>query len=261
MSTEQQSLMEVKRALPAELLTRFDAFLMKAHETSAASEGHLTSAKEFAVDSEAAFQVADTLQTELKISVKQLNDERMQITRPIDDFKNQFLEAAKPAIDNYTAAAKCYTDQMSVYRRQEREKAEAARREAEAVLRKERERLEAEALKREADALRLKSKAAQDKALAEAQAARQAAAQVPETMALSAPEPQTVASNVATIWKAEVVNPVEFLQWLITRPEWMSCVQFKDAEMNRLARQMRDAIKVPGVKFSPEESFRRKSGR
>ncbi len=258
---EQQALMEVERALPAELMSRFNAFLMKAHETSESSVDQLATATGFVVDSEAAFHVADTVQTEMKAAVKQLNDERLQITRPIDDFKQQFLDAAKPAIDNFTAAAKCYTDQMSAYRRQQREKAEAARLESERLLRLERERQEAAARKLEEKAATLKTAAAQEKAKQEAAEIRQVAAMMPETVALSAPEPQTVASNVATIWKAEVLNPVEFIQWLITRPEWMTCIQFKDAEMNRLARQMRDAIPVPGVKFTPEESYRSKAGR
>jgi len=218
-------------------------------------------AQEFVVDSEPAFQVADEMQTSLKAEAKKINDLRMDFTRPLDKLKEAWMSFFRPAVEGRTKAAAIYQQKMSAYMRAEREKAEAARREAEELLRKECERLEAEARKREADALKMKSATAKAKALADAEQARQAAAIVPETVALSAPEPQTVASNIATIWKAEVQNPVEFLQWVITRPEWISCVTFKDAEMNRLARQMRDAVKVPGVKFSPEESFRTKSGR
>lgn len=218
-------------------------------------------ANEFIVYSEVSFQLADHIQSSLKSESKQIDDKRKELTRPIDGFKKKIMDFFNPAVEARSRAMLIYQQKMTTYRRQEREKAEAAQRESERLLREERARLEAEARKKEAHALTLKNAAAKQRALDEAEQARQTAAMVPETVALSSPEPQTVASNIATTWKAEVINPVEFLQWVITRPEWLSCVTFKDAEMNRMARQCRDAMKVPGVKFVPEDSYRTKSSR
>ena len=216
-------------------------------------------AADFEVDSEAAFQVADQIQTSLKVEAKKINDQRLEFTRPIDAIKKKWLDWFAPATEGRLKAATIYQLKMSAYRREQQANAEAARRQAEELLRREREAKEAEARRLEEKAARLKTPAAVNRALAEAQEVRQVAAMMPETVAVVAAEPQTVASNVATIWKADIVNPAEFLGWLITRPEWLSCVTFQTGEMNRLARQMRDAVAVPGVKFSPTDSYRTKS--
>lgn len=216
-------------------------------------------ANDFLVDSEASFQVADQIQASLKAEAKKINDQRMELTRPIDTFKKKLVEFFSPAVDGRTKAATIYQQKMSTFRRQEREKAEQAQRDAERLLREEREKKEAEARKLEAKASTLKTDSAKQKVLQEAEDLRQTAALMPETVALSAPEPQTVASTVAQIWKAEITSPEQFLRWLILHPEWISCVKFQDAEMNRLARQMRNVVPVQGVRFYPQESFRTKS--
>lgn len=217
-------------------------------------------ATEFQVDSEVSFQVADQLQTTLKAEAKRINDLRMDFTRPIDAIKKKWVDFFSPAVEGRTKAATIYQQKMSKYRADQRAIAEAARRESERLLREERAKLEAEARAAEARAAKLKTETARQKALDDAAQARATAAMVPETVALSAPEPVTVASNVAQIWKAQVVSVPEFLKWVVEHPEWWSCVSFKDAEMNRLARQFRDAQQVPGVKFAAEDSYRTKAG-
>jgi hypothetical protein len=216
-------------------------------------------ASEFLVDSEASFQVADQIQASLKAEAKKINDQRMELTRPIDTFKKKIVEFFSPAVDGRTKAATIYQQKMLAFRRHEREKAEQAQREAERLLQIEREKKEAEARKLEAKAATLKTDSARQKALQDAEDLRQTAALMPETVALSAPEPQTVASNVAQTWKAEVKDTGQFLRWLILHPEWHTCVKFQEAEMNRLARQVRDAVPVQGVRIYPQETFRTKS--
>jgi hypothetical protein len=94
----------------------------------------------------------------------------------------------------------------------------------------------------------------------EADELRQTAAMMPESFAVSAAQPQTVASNVAQIWKGTVETRVLFLQWLLEHPEWLTCVEFKAVEVNRLARQVQHVVKVPGLQVTQEESFRNKRG-
>lgn len=215
-------------------------------------------ANDFTVDSEASFQVADQIQASLKSEAKKINDQRMELTRPIDTFKKKIVDFFAPAVDGRHKAAQIYQFKMSAFRRQEREKAEAAQREAERLLREDREKKEAQARRLEEKAAALKSDKAKQKALQEAEELRQIAALTPETVALSAPAPQTVASNVAETWKAEVKDTGQFLRWLILHPEWHSCVKFQEAEMNRLARQMRNVVPVQGIRFYTQESFRTK---
>lgn len=225
---------------------------------SVGSDQILIAAQEYEVDSEPSFQVADEIQAQLKAEAKQINEKRVTFTRPLDKLKEEWMDFFRPAVNAREQASRIYQQKMSAFRRQEREKAEAAQRKAEQLLREEREKKEAEARKLEAKAATLKTDSAKQKALQEAEELRQIAALTPETVALSAPAPQTVASNVAETWKAEVKDTGQFLRWLILHPEWHSCVKFQEAEMNRLARQMRNVVPVQGIRFYTQESFRTK---
>lgn len=259
--SEQQSLIEVKRALPAELMNRFDTFLVAVGDKVAESEQALQTAQGFVVDSEAAFIVADSALANLKQTNKALNDERLEITRPIDDFKNQFLNAVNPIHKNYESAQALYTAQMSAYRRKLKAEAEEAQRKAEALLREEREKKEAEARRLEEKANKLKTEKAREAARQEAAEIRQVAAMMPESVALSASAPASVSSNVAEIWDVEkIVNMSDYLRWLADHPEWHGVLKFADAEHKRLAKQFH-SIGVPGLKFCQRDSFRSKSGR
>lgn len=257
--SEQQSLIEVKRALPAELMNRFDAFLVAAGDNFADSEQALLTAQAFVVDSEAAFIVADTALANLKQANKALNDERLEMTRPIDDFKQSFMDAVNPVHKNYEGAQALYAAAMSAYRRKLKAEAEAAQREAERLLREEREKKEAEARRLEEKAAKLKTTAAQDKARQEAAEIRQVAAMMPESVALSASAPASLSSNVAEIWDVEqIVDMSAYLRWLADHPEWHGVLNFRDAEHKRLAKQFH-SIGVPGLKFCQRDSFRSKS--
>lgn len=257
--SEQQSLIEVKRALPAELTSRFDAFLVKAQERLPASEEALETAKQFTIDSDVAFQVADSAQSNLKNEAKAFSEERLELTRPIDDFKNVFVGAEKAAVSPLHEAANTYQVKMSAFRRQEREKAEKAQREAERLLAEQRAKQEAEARRLEEKAAKLKTDAAKQKALAEAENIRTVAAMTP-TSITPAQAPQTVASNVAEIWEVEEITDTSaYLRWLADHPEWHCVLGYKTAEHNRMARQFRNVVPVPGVKFYQRDSFRTKA--
>lgn len=218
-------------------------------------------AEDFVVDSEPSFQLADSIQAGLKAQAKEINDKRLEFTRPIDTLKKKWMEFFNPAVEDRTKAAAIYQAKMSDFRRRQREQAEAARRQAENLARQEREKLEAEARAKEQKAARLKTVAAQEKAMREADELRQTAAMMPESFAVSAAEPQTVASNVAQIWRGEVETRTLFLQWLMEHPEWLTCVEFKAGEVNRLARQVQQVVKVPGLRVTQEDSFRTKPSR
>jgi len=246
MSEEQQSLVEV-RPLPETLMTRFDSFLVSAHKTVDESAGDLKWAEEFIVDSEPSFQVASTMMNELKQKAKDLDNARLEITRPIDDFKNQFTSAVKPALENYGQAVKVYTDRMRSFQRKRDEEEAKRQREAEAKLREGREKLEAEARKREEAAAKLKTVKAQQKALAEAETLRQTAAVIPESVAL-APSLRSESSSERDNWKAKVKAAFmrEALLWLADHPEWWCLLApFKEMELKRFAKQFHNVPTRP----------------
>lgn len=252
MSTEPQVLPPTSLALtvPAEITL-----------IATGSDGILVAAQEYVVDSEPSFQVADDIQAQLKAEAKAINDKRMEFTRPLDALKAQWLDFFKPAIESRTQAVKVYQDKLSYYRMAQRQKAEAAQREAERLLREEREAKEAEARQLEERAAKLKTPAAQERLMHEADEIRQVAAMMPESVALADSAPQTVASNVAEIWEVESIPDTSaYLRWLANHPEWHCVLGFKAAEHNRLAKQFH-VIGVPGVRFKQRDSFRSKPRR
>lgn len=219
----------------------------------------IVAAEDFVVDSEAAFQVADQVQTQLKTEAKQINDKRLEFTRPIDAIKAKWMDFFKPAIDGRTRAVEIYQQKMSAYLREQREENARKQREAEAILAEQRRKQEEEAKKLEAKAARLKTEEAKQKALAEAQTIRDVATLTPVSVPV-APLPETVASNVAQPWELESITDMAgFLQWLAVHPEWHGVVSIKTGEINRMAKQFRNVVPVPGVKFHQKDSFRTKS--
>jgi hypothetical protein len=223
------------------------------------SDGILIAAQEYTVSSEVEFQFADSIQAQLKAEAKQINDKRMEFTRPLDALKEQWMDFFRPAINARNQAVTIYQQKLSAYRAEERRKAEAAQREAERLLREDRERKEAEARKLEERAAKLKTPAAAEKLMNQADEIRQVAAMMPGSVALAASEPKTVASNVAEIWDVEKIEDLPaYLRWLADHPEWHGVLDFKAAEHKRLAKQFH-AIGVPGLKFGKRDSFRSKA--
>lgn len=222
------------------------------------SDAILVAARSFTIDSEPFFQVADEVQCRLKAEAKQINEKRMEFTRPLDALKEQWMEFFRPAISARERAVRIYQQKMSDYRGAARKVALVAQREAERMLREEREKKEAEARKLEERAAKLKTPAAAEKLMNQADEIRQAAALMPESVALAASAPQTVASNVAEIHEVEQIEDMSaYLRWLADHPEWHCVLNFKAAEHNRLAKQFH-TIGVPGVKFGKRDSFRSK---
>lgn len=223
------------------------------------SDRILVAAQEFEIISEPSFQVADSIQAQLKAEAKQINEKRMSFTRPLDALKEQWMDFFRPAVNAREQAARIYQQKMSQYRSAARKMAEAAQREAERLLKEEHDKKEAEARKLEERAAKLKTPAAAEKLMSQADEIRQVAAMMPESVALAASEPKTVASNVAEIWEVEQVEDMSaYLRWLADHPEWHCVLNFKAAEHNRLAKQFH-AIGVPGLRFGKRDSFRSKS--
>lgn len=254
-----EALLSLRETGPNSLVERADNFIVSMAKIAAESESLVPAANEFVITSEAEFQFADEIAVELETSAKGDEALRMHVTRPIDDLKSYLMAAAKPSITNKRDAAAIYRRKALDFRRQEREKAEAARREAERIQRETQARLEAEAQKKEAAAAKLKTEAARHRAQEEADALRQAAIHTPVSMAVSAPAPQATASNIVEKWSATVTNKSEFLRWLADHPEWQNVVSFTVSGLSGVARQYKDTLPVPGVSITSSEAFRKKA--
>lgn len=265
MSTEPQVLPPTELALqvrpiPAEVMSRFDLFLLAATDKVEASARALEDAGESVVDSDAEFILADVAVVALKKANEAIKEERLELTRPIDDFKGQFLEAVDPAHKNYIEAIRLLTEKMSAFRAEKRRQAEAAQRDAERILREQKERQEAEARELEERAAKLKTPARAEALMREADEIRQATAMMPASVAVAVSAPETVASSVSETWVVDSFpDPKSFLHWLADHPEWHSILELKTTTraMNRFADQCH-VLEIPGVVFKQKDVYRSK---
>lgn len=263
-----EALLSLRDTGPGSLVERADNFIISMGSIVADSEVLIPAANDFTVTTEAEFAFADELRVELESQAKQLEAQRMVITRPIDDLKSFLMSAVKPAIDNNKRAAAIYNAKALAFRRQEKAKAEAARLEAERIQRETQARLEAEAKKKEEAASKLKTDKARQAKMEEADALRQAAIHTPVSMAVSAPAPQATASNVVDKWLWNIDDFPAFIKWLTEHPEWLNkkgsnnCViGEKVAAMNKIVNHYADTLEIPGVRVWSEEAFRKKASR
>lgn len=247
------------RPLPAELLNRFDAFLLAADVKLAESQQTLNSVNSLEVDSEAAYITMGTILAAAKKRDKANENERLELTRPIDDFKQQFLDADRPVHQNYLQIFDVSTSKMSAYhaRRQAEEKKRQL--EAEAEIARQKAAQEAEARKLEERASKLKSPEKAEELMRQADVIRQVSAMTPDSVALAPSEPKGGASTSSEIHEVEsIVDMSAYLRWLADHPEWHCVLDFKTIEHNRLAKQFH-ALGVPGLKFKTRIVYRSKA--
>lgn len=240
---------------------RLDGFILDSLRFTEEAAAILKGAGEFVVDSEAAMQVADVAQAELKKDVTTWEAKRLSLTRPLDDLKSAVMDPSRDGVINRKAAIGVYQQKVSAFRAQERHKALLAQQEAERVLREQKERQEAEARRLEAHAATLKTPSRAEALMREADDLRAAAAMMPESVALAASAPATVASSVSEPWIVDSFTDVgKFLHWLADHPEWHSILKLEPntRPMLRFADQCH-VLEIPGVKFKQKDVFRSKS--
>lgn len=132
-----------------------------AHEIAASVE----------IDSDEMFAMAgDELRT-IKSRQKQIEDLRLSLTRPLDESKKRIMDLFRNPQERLEAAAGLINGAMLAYQKAKREKAEQARKEAEAEARRERERLAEIQRAAEAEQRRIAAEAAERQRIADEAAA------------------------------------------------------------------------------------------
>lgn len=233
-------------------------------EISSVSSGSdliLTSAQDCVVDSEPSFQLADSIQAQLKAESKAINDKRMAFTRPLDRLKEQWVDFFRPAINAREQAVRIYQQKMSLYRAELKRLDLERQAKAEAEIAAKKAAHEAEARRLEEKAASLKTPARAEALMQQADEIRTATAMMPDSVALAAAAPATVASSVSEPWIVDSFTDVgKFLHWLADHPEWHSILKLdtNTRPMQRFADQCH-VLEIPGVKFRQKDVFRSKS--
>lgn len=224
-------------------------------------------------------EMADQASSELTAWAKQADaiaEWRMGITRPINAAVKNVIDFARPAMDNYEAAAATLRNKVAAWQRAERDRLarEQAQREAEA--RAQRERMEAEAReqKRQADEAAAlaaaKAREAQEtqdaseraRLQAESERAAQQAAEHLDDAANSAAiaqvivaQPTAEAPKVAGMRfgdkaELEVDNKLALLAWIVANPQYVHLADANLPNLRALQKAQGDQFAVPGVKVT-----------
>ncbi len=185
--------------------------------------------------------VADELKT-LKARAKALEEQRVAITKPLDEAKKAVMNLFRPALEYLGQAEYVYKGAIADYQRriaEERRREQAA---AEERARKERERLEALAAKQAA--------AGKEERAAETLARAEAAALAVAPPTMEAPKAAGISTRKK--YSAEVVDKAELLRFVLATPMFMNLIVVDQSALNKIAAAQGEAFALPGCKLHVE---------
>lgn len=112
-------------------------------------------------------------------------------------------------------------------------------------------RLQAEARRREEDARLEQAEALED--AGDKEAAQQVIEEPIATAPVHLPEPKADGTTMVTYWSAEVVNLTELVKAVAAGKAEITLVEANQTALNGMARALKSAMSVPGVRAVPKE--------
>lgn len=190
---------------------------------------------------EEAIIAADYLK-DVKDEYKRIEDERKEITGPLNETVKKINAKAKPLTTALLNAEKIIKDKLAKYHDEQEAKRLKAEAEAEEKARKARERLEARA-----EAARESGNDEKAEALD-----YEASTKVAVTPSLSASTPKGV--TIKKVWVADVTSIVDLCRAIADGVIMPSCIDVKQAEINKIASMFQDQKDIPGLKIYQKSS-------
>lgn len=250
--------------------------IVKAEQQRA--EGLLEVAQSYQIDSpEMADAAADDL-GDIKAKIKALNDQRLSMTRPLDEAKKRIMDLFARPLETLQQAEGTLKKAIADWTAEQRRIAEEERRKAEEAARKEQQRLEAErqaaekAAREEQERLRREAeeaakagneaaaKAAQEESERVAEEARQQALineQEQHAMTAMAATAAPAAQKLAGIstrenWKGECCDLMALVKAVAAGEASIELLEPNAKEITKRAKALRSEFKVPGIRVWPE---------
>ncbi len=195
----------------------------------------LTYAQAYRIDSPARYEESGLELGKVKARIKQLDAERMEMTRPLDESKKKIMDKYRPFLENLDKAKLALESEIRRYAaEQERIRREEQRRVEEAA-RKEQQRLQALA-QAKADKAAAAGKA--EKAQEILENVRHVPVAIVQTIV-----PKVAGMSMREVWKFRITDPK-----LIPREYLL----VNETMLGKLATATRGAVTVPGVEFCTE---------
>ena len=203
------------------------------------AERVLAIAMSIVVDSDEMAALAAAELGTIKGRVKELDEERKSITKPMDDAKKAVMDIYKPAIEKLGQAETALKTSLLTYQTEQQRIADLAAAEEARKAREEAEKLRAKAEKMEA---RGKTE--------DADALRNVAAMTVAAPRTVAAPTKLAGTSVRKVWKANVTDRSAAIKALAENPAYQHLLTIDEAALNKLAAAMKNPNSpIPGVVF------------
>lgn len=210
--------------------------------------------------------------------IDELDEQRKDLVGPLNDTVKRINDLFRGPLDLLRKGQTIIKGKMVAYLTEQERIAAEAKREAEAAARAVQERLDAEAAaaraQAEADAEALRSQAQEaaasgDVATAAAlesradsklEAGLEHAAALEVAADAVAPavlmeSPKAVGISARGTWKAEVTDKAALIAFIATRPDLLHLVDVNQSGLNAMAKALKDAMTMPGVRAYQERTI------
>jgi hypothetical protein len=204
----------------------------------AAAKRHCQGIRELVIDSADMYQVASQEYSALGSAIKKIDEERMDLTRPLDELKKTIMGKYTPARNEFELERTALGLKLTNYANNQKRIAAEAQAKAD-----EEARVQAKLLRDQAEKLAQKGKSEQAEAKLEQAAIVQA---TPRPVAPALPSGGPVLKKT---WRYTLTGLAEFLTWLAGHEEYYSWVELADDKINAHARSTEGRAKIPGLRF------------
>jgi hypothetical protein len=177
----------------------------------------------------------------IKTKSKELDAQRKNITKPLDETKRQIMDLFREPLSFLAEAERTIKRGMAEFHRAEEARGREEQRQAEEAARKERERLQRRAAK-------AAEKGQEEKAAALAERSETVADPV-----VAFDKPKAKGVSVREEWRGEVNDKMALIKVVAEGKAPPTLLEVNQAEINRYAKVMRGNMAVPGVRFFTQE--------
>lgn len=191
--------------------------------------------KEFVIDCPELKEAAGSDLTVIRKMIKTADENRMKLTRPLDDAKKGIMTVYKSVTDLLDEADGIYKNKIKAYDAAEREKAMQLQRQLEEQARKEREKLARKVAEAE--------KAGQ----VEQAAALQIVAETVVAPIINTAPPKVSGVSSRKNWKGRVTDRLALIKAVAAGQVPDDVIEINDAALNRYAKAHESRLSFPGV--------------
>jgi membrane protein involved in colicin uptake len=232
-----------------------------AEQAQASTNGVLAVAEAYVIDSPEMYQLGGDELKNIKKKYKEIESLRVSITKPMDEAKKKVMDMFRRPLETLDKAERMLKARLLEYDQEQeriRREAEAAARKAQAEPRRKAEAEAAEARRKAEEASDAEAKAKAEAEAAEAAAKAEVAAATPAPI-VAGSTPKVAGLSKRKTYSAEVEDLQALCKAVLEGTAPANVIVADMKVLNGMARTLKDAFNVPGVKLVATEGLSSRS--